>query len=53
MSITIYRKTDNKPITCERAQFDLMTKGKNAKYSLKPVKIEDPKADKDPDKKPE
>ena len=53
MSITIYRKSDNKPITCERAQFDLMTKGKNAKYSLKPVKIAEPLAGKGQDKKPE
>lgn len=40
--ITIYRKKDNKKCSCDIAQVDIMTKGKDAQYSIEPVEVKEP-----------
>ena len=41
-TVTIYRKKDNKPCTCDLDQLELMTKGEKANYSVSPVEVKEP-----------
>jgi len=47
--ITVYRKKDGKPISCNKDQLDLLTAGKDAVYSLEKPKAKKEKVAKSTD----